>query len=210
MITQTLLHLQKNHTEVQRDLADCHGMHRRTMRLFQHVNDTRDHNEVLYRITDTPTALTMLIQARHFPDLTTLPPGYAIPPIQTFDLTEIFDCHLVGETVRFALTANPTKKSLMSATRVDLVDAGAVIGWLHRRLGAAGCTLSLENLSAVELPLIHGRHPAGTLSYRAYHFTGTAVVTDVALLNNVRISGVGPAKAYGCGLLTTEAHAPLS
>ncbi|MFM2032705.1 MAG: hypothetical protein RLZZ297_1470 [Chloroflexota bacterium] len=210
MITQTEIFLAPNHPEVQRDLADCHGMHRRVMRMFRHVNNTRDANEVLYRLLAHTTSLSVLIQAQQYPDITSLPHGYALPPVHTFDLTDTFDCHVVGETIRFELVANPTKKSLMSATRVDLTDAGAIIGWLERRLADAGCQLMLAELSMQSLPTIHGRHPAGALTYQAYHFRGSARVTDVALLNLARIRGVGPAKAYGCGLLTTQASDRLS
>jgi CRISPR system Cascade subunit CasE len=202
MLTQTIFTIDATHPEVKKDLVDCHGFHKRTMRLFSHVNDTRDINEVLYRVDPTIEPVTLLVQAQQYPDVTSLPHGYAKPPIQSTDIQAALDAFVPGQVASFVLIANPTKKSLISHQRVDLTDPGEIIAWLDRRMVAAGCQIHLSSLKAPKLPAIVGVHPKGKLTFSVYRFSGVLTITDVALLQTAMVGGIGPGKAYGCGLLT--------
>ena len=202
MLTLTSIQLNLAHPEVQRDLADCHNMHRRTMRLFQHVNNTRDTNEVLYVIDRIGTQWQLEIQALAYADVTSLPAGYALPPIrQRDDLDAQIEQLQPGGVYRFRLTANVTKKSIHIARRVSLTERADQIEWLVRKAETAGFTVHQSDLSITPEPMIMGIHPKGTLRYDAVRFAGTLTVTDSALLRQTVVSGIGAAKAYGCGML---------
>jgi len=202
MLTLTSIQLNLAHPEVQRDLADCHNMHRRTMRLFQHVNNTRDTNEVLYVIDRIGTQWQLEIQALAYADVTSLPAGYALPPIrQRDDLDAQIEQLQPGGVYRFRLTANVTKKSIHIARRVSLTERADQIEWLVRKAETAGFTVHQSDLSITPEPMIMGTHPNGTLRYDAVRFAGTLTVTDAVLVGQTMVSGIGAAKSYGCGLL---------
>ena len=202
MLTLTSIQLNLAHPEVQRDLADCHNMHRRTMRLFQHVNNTRDTNEILYVIDRIGTKWQLEIQALAYADVTSLPAGYALPPIrQRDDLDAQMEQLQSGEVYRFRLTANVTKKSIHIARRVSLTERADQIDWLIRKAETAGFTVNQTDLSITPEPMIMGTHPNGTLRYDAVRFAGTLTVNDAEKIRQAVVSGIGAAKAYGCGLL---------
>ena len=210
MLTLTSIQLNLAHPEVQRDLADCHNMHRRTMRLFQHVNNTRDTNEVLYVIDRIGTQWQLEIQALAYADVTSLPAGYALPPIrQRDDLDAQIEQLQPGGVYRFRLTANVTKKSIHIARRVSLTERADQIEWLVRKAETAGFTVHQSDLSITPEPMIMGIHPKGTLRYDVVRFAGTLTVTDSALLRQTVVSGIGAAKAYGCGMLRIGAAVQL-
>ena len=211
MLTLTNIQLNLAHPEVQRDLADCHNMHRRTMRLFQHVNNTRDINEVLYVIDRIGAQWQLDIQALAYADVTSLPAGYALPPVrQRDDCDEQLAQLQPAGVYRFRLTANVTKKSIHIAKRVSLTERAEQIDWLDRKAESAGFTINPADLSITPEPMIMGIHPNGTLRYDAVRFAGTLTVVDAALVRQTVIGGIGAAKSYGCGLLRIGAvvHLP--
>ncbi len=210
MLTLTSIQLNLAHPEVQRDLADCHNMHRRTMRLFQHVNNTRDINEVLYVIDRIGTQWQLEIQALAYADVTSLPAGYALPPIRQRDDLDAQVAQIqTGGVYRFRLTANVTKKSIHIARRVSLTEQADQIEWLVRKAETAGFTVNPADLSITPEPMIMGTHPNGTLRYDAVRFAGTLTVTDAVLVGQTMISGIGAAKSYSCGLLRIGAAVHL-
>lgn len=210
MLTLTSIQLNLAHPEVQRDLVDCHNMHRRSMRLFQHVNNTRDINEVLYVIDRIGTQWQLEIQALAYADVTSLPAGYALPPIRQRDDLDAQVAQIqTGGVYRFRLTANVTKKSIHIARRVSLTEQADQIEWLVRKAETAGFTVNLADLSITPEPMIMGTHPNGTLRYDAVRFAGTLTVTDAVLVGQTMISGIGAAKSYGCGLLRIGAAVQL-
>ena len=202
MITQTTFILDPNHAEVKRDIVDCHGLHKRTMRMFHHVNDSRDNNEVLFRLDTNDSVLSLTVQAQQYPDVTSLPLGYAKPPITSHDVEPHIDGYVCRAVLPFVLIANPTKKSIHTHQRVDLADPAEIIAWLDRRLIASGCQLHLAGLKAPKLPQIVGVHPMGKLSFTVYRFSGMLTILDPLLLKAALVAGIGPGKAYGSGLLT--------
>lgn len=207
MLTQTTIQLNLAHPEVQRDLADCHGMHRRTMRLFRHVNNPRDVNEVLYRIDRYEAQWYLVVQSTAHADVTTLPPGYAVPPIrQRDDVADQIGRLAVGAQCEFETVVHMTKKSIHTARRVTLHEPAEQRAWLERRATNAGMTYDEATLAILPEPPIRGRHPNGLLTYNAVRVTGVLTVVDPAMLLHAITTGIGAGKAYGCGLLTLTPH----
>lgn len=114
-----------------------------------------------------------------------------------------------GETWAFRLTANPTHYRQGKdgrARRVGHVTVGHQEQWLHERADQLGFRVDDDAL------LVTGRSvqsfsrrsdgPRGTVTLAVAQFDGRLEVTDPDKFRAALVNGIGPAKAYGCGLLT--------
>jgi CRISPR system Cascade subunit CasE len=232
MIWLSRLVLDGRDRAVRRDLADVHDLHRTLMRAFPTVAvlEARAAVGFLYRLE--PESATyrpvVLAQSAVQPDWTALPAGYLASELhdeaaQGKDIEPFLAGLRPGTTVRFRLRANATRRLATRpgggdgpGPRVPLRQDEARLAWLSRRLGAAGAQLRLAPTSSGGVPDVRlvpggtllGKHPAQangggtTITIEAVLFEGRVEVTDpTALCHAVRV-GIGPAKAYGCGLLT--------
>ncbi|MCE2854052.1 MAG: type I-E CRISPR-associated protein Cas6/Cse3/CasE [Chloroflexaceae bacterium] len=208
MLTHTTIQLNLTHAEVQRDLNDCQGMHRRIMRLFQHVNATRDTNEILYRIDRNGADWQLLIQSTAYADVTSLPAGYARPPIrQHDDVWERYATIQTGQQLPFMVVANIVKRDNVLRAMRTIYDVAEQHVWLARKGIQHGFAVDMTAQALVPLtidrdPPVTGVHPNGQLSYDAFRIRGTLTVTDAAQCVQALVTGIGKAKAYGFGLLS--------
>ena len=115
-----------------------------------------------------------------------------------------------GDLVRFRLRANPTRKvqdgspngtrRRVNATLADHVD------WLWAKLGGATASpICIEAFVPGWAYGWHGEHePEGPrrMQWWSVLFEGRFRVGDTALLKSLLESGIGPAKAFGFGLLS--------
>jgi CRISPR system Cascade subunit CasE len=137
---------------VQRDLADCGGMHRTLMRAFPAVearDDARAQLGVLYRVETSPRAgsVVVLVQSRVLPDWAALPAGYLLPtggePVNPAckPVAALYDRLQAGRALTFRLRANPTRKidtggapgERRNGRRVELRGEAAQLDWLRRK-----------------------------------------------------------------------------
>lgn len=117
-----------------------------------------------------------------------------------------------GQRLRFLLTANPVKtitdengrlnaRGEVKKCRVPLIHEEEWRIWLERKL--AGCA-ELENLIAEKRPPMNFRKAkekqAGKI--QPVNFQGVLLVKNPSGLSELIVSGIGPAKAFGCGLLS--------
>lgn len=112
----------------------------------------------------------------------------------------------VGSSVRYALIANPIRcvpprdeagRSTGRGQRTPLpLDEREA--WLRRKLAPA---LHVVTYQGRPLPTAAGQRTGGRTVHARHLFTGTGTVTDPDALRALVIAGVGPGKAYGCGLL---------
>lgn len=208
MLTHTTIQLNLAHPEVQRDLADCQGMHRRVMRLFRHVNATRTVNDVLYRIDRDETVWRLLIQSTAYADVTMLPPGYALPPIrQRDDALERLQALVVGQQLPFVLLANIVKRDFALHRTRTIYDGEEQREWMRRKAHQHGFGIDESPTALLPLtietePTVKGVHPRGALAYDAFRISGVLTVVEPALLIDAVQHGIGKAKAYGFGLLS--------
>ena len=211
-VVHTVITLNLAHPEVQRDLLDCQAMHRRVMHLFHHVNAERNINKILYRIDRNGAVWTLLVQSIHHADISVLPPEYAVAPIKQIDtLWQKFQVIPVKKQLLFALVAFPAKKidiNTKNSVRVGLDTDELQQQWLIEKIRAAGCQVVLDDSAPLSLdlhaePLMVGNRAAsGVIRFVPTRFTGTLVVDDPDLFAQVLVDGIGPEKAYGCGLMT--------
>jgi CRISPR system Cascade subunit CasE len=191
---------------VQRDLRDATHMHRTVMRL---VADNlgpspRRTASLLYRVDETDTASTLLVQATHL-DPSRLPAEYGHAEIK--DLAPMFTALRKDLAVRYRIVLNPTKRERLPLEhknqrgRVVPLSGPEADQWWMRRAISAG----LQPHVLIPAPLAAAR-PRGPEAPRMRHnlirYDGTATVTDPHTLTQALLTGIGRGKPYGAGLLT--------
>jgi CRISPR system Cascade subunit CasE len=199
-------------------------MHRTLMTAFSLVEGTapaRAELGVLYRLETDHNAGSpaILLQSRPAPQWSALPSGYldGSSSGQNNPVCKELDPLLAalkpGMSLRFRLRANPTKKVATktgedgrkrNGTRADLRDEDAQRAWLNRKgeqhgFAVLGVRLADEPLQTGQR---RGQGEAHRLTVASVLFNGILRVTDPTLFQEALKSGVGPGKAYGCGLLS--------
>jgi len=135
----------------------------------------------------------------------------------------------VNQRLRFRLVANPTKKigtlskderqakkEGRNGSRVP-VRPEQLHEWLARRAALAGFLVEQDAVS-IQPGYVYVKKPNGDGSHddgkkpnsgrrRSVRYEGTLTVTDPATFKNALVRGIGPAKAFGFGLLSV---APVS
>lgn len=226
MMFLSRLVLEPRSRHVQRDLGDCHQMHRTIMAGFPHVegDSGRAHFGVLFRVEPEPflDRPVVLVQSRNEPDWSRLARGYLADLGQTPNpasrpLAAVYGALEAGRRLRFRLRANVTKKvgvdGRANGARVELRGDEAKIEWLERRAASGGFALvsvrgaaNVPDVRIVTEPKQAGRQAApsngASLTFGSVLFEGRLDVTDAELFRRTLSAGIGPAKAYGFGLLS--------
>lgn len=165
--------------------------------------DHDDHRSVLYLVSAEPPDLSHLVESAGW--LTG--PGW-----ETADYSPVLSGLVAGQQWRFRLTANPTRSIRCGdsddarSRRVGHVSAEQQLSWLLGKGQSMGVTFGTEcdNASIVITGrrLVSFRHSGSAISLAIAQFDGGLTVDDPDKLRRTLVSGVGPGKAYGCGLLT--------
>ncbi len=189
-------------------------------RLHQLIQDAFDARRteagVLYRLEPEPREGLALLLVQSL----TAPRWPRAAPLTTARPPEVKEFTLAvpaGARLRFRLRGNPTKRAKATGKRVDLRTLPEQLAWLDHRAADAGFQLpdrqrwrlgdepderDLPAVTVSDRGLLTGRKAAATISCRAVDFDGHLLVTDPARLLAAVCAGIGPAKAFGCGLLS--------
>jgi len=126
-------------------------------------------------------------------------------------------CFTSGEQFRFRLAANPTRrlsKHSPDAREESIgkrvpVPSDRLIDWLDRRAQVAGFSLD-KDATVVQAGYVYfnKRGKGQGQRLRSARYDGTLTVTDPDSLRQALISGIGPAKAFGFGLLSLARVSP--
>lgn len=213
--------------DVQRDLADCHNMHRRILMAFPDTPDidrAREAYGALYRVDRVRDGVAVLVQSRAAPDWSRLPAGYLAHPPEVKRVDPLYDQLRPGSELHFRLRANPTRRISERNTsqgeqwrgkRVDLRREEDQLGWLRGKGEVAGFSAlavrarpEVSDVRAVPGTAVHGRRQGtGQLTFGSVVLEGRLRVTDVARFRQALETGIGSGKAFGFGLLSI---APVS
>jgi CRISPR system Cascade subunit CasE len=198
--------------QVQRETADPYQRHRTIMRAFP--DDLPDNERILHRLDVHPRtgAVLLLVQSRAAPDWTPLQEKKLLQPADPFSgldnpAVKQFDPALrPGQILNYRLVANPTVKKKRegrkNGTRVPLVREERQLEWLQRKAARNGFRLLhtlISNQQEVKGRKGKGKRP---LTIYTVQFDGRLQVADPAKVEAAVQNGVGPAKAFGCGLLS--------
>ncbi len=199
--------------DTMRALESPQVMHAAVMASFQALDPDSD-ERVLWRIDRVGNALFLLVQSKRRPDFTHIVEQYGRPATgQTWDTVD-YDAHLEqmtdGSTWRFRLRANPTHSVMNGGTRGKVMPHITVeqqMKWLMDKSQSCGfAILPVEGGCCAEIVQREvKRFQRGDrfVTLSVVTFEGVLRVTDSKLFKQAMIDGIGRAKAYGCGLLTT-------
>lgn len=215
MMTMTVIPMNIRSREVRADLADSQRLHMRIMHMFQDTQ--RESNRVLYRVEGVDTPF-VIVQAESRPNTTVLPSDYVRATIRVRDdLEDAFGHIHNGQKLHFRLRANVTKKlatqQQSNGKRIAITDSQEQVEWLLRKGQQSGFAVLPDPfaidgyaITVIDEGKIHGvkrKHvTSNKLTHAGVRYEGTLEVTDVQLFVDALRNGIGPAKAYGFGLMS--------
>ena len=225
------LEINPRNREVRRDLSDVYQMHRTVMSAFPDVKDGQEARAdlaVLYRIeiAGRGGGVVLMVQSRAQPCWTHLTPDYLsdsdgeVGNPATRDMTNVLAALHERQVLRFRLRANPTKKietksgpdgRRQNGRRVDLRTETQQLEWLSRRAEQAGFGLIpvYPGSNVPEVRVGAGERLLGKgrqLTLVSVLFEGLVEVTDPDRFRCAIADGIGPGKAFGCGLMSIAPH----
>ena len=104
--------------------------------------------------------------------------------------------------VKFILTANPTKMKSSDRNRVPHIGEQNLINWLNEKIAGFG-KLDGEIFVTPSHP-IYFRKSNNAGKINPVTFEGEMEITEIAAFKKAAFAGIGPAKAFGCGLLLVK------
>lgn len=211
---------------VRADLANPEGLHKTVMRAFANLQGplARQQHAILHRFDhDHGGRLVLLVQSTIRPDPSRWPIGYVADVGSDIDLafsqpenpvirevSKERDRITAGQRFLFRIKANTTKRlsakspdgtAKQVGKRVPVRGDDARRRWLARHAVAAGFDLDLASVRITEV-LPAGGSAGNRVTVAGAVFEGVLVVSDEAKFRFALTQGIGPAKAYGCGLLS--------
>ena len=194
------LSLDPRSARARRDLADPYDMHRTLARVFA-SGDEDAVPRFLWRLE--PTAVwhdpVLLVQSGVAGDWAQLGDrsNYLRRPVETKEI-DPRQLLVSGARYRFRLHANPTVTR--SGKRHGLASEDAQLQWLARQGENSG--FRVENCLVIGSDMLILRKGEAQISLLRACFEGVLSVTNAELAEQALVSGVGPGKAFGCGLLS--------
>jgi CRISPR system Cascade subunit CasE len=192
--------------EAARNLYD---LHRHVWRLFpDESRESRTSGEAerqgfLFRVEHNPTGrpARLLVQSRRAPDVAA---GIVLVGTREFHPRPV-----PGQRLAFSLTANPVKTIVdaqreakpgkkSEKCRVPLIREEDQRKWLQRKLAVGA---EVEVADVIPHPPLYFRKGNRGGKLVTSTFEGVLRVRDPDALATLLESGIGPAKAFGCGLL---------
>jgi CRISPR system Cascade subunit CasE len=211
------------------DLTNCQRLHHRLMTTFPTVPEgvePRQHHGVLYRVDLMSSGrIEVIVQAWTVPNWSALDPGYLAnggdgrPLLDLKRVDALYDALSVGMRLRFRLVANPTRRVTTAAgqsKRVEVRGKEAQLAWLQRQGEQCGFAVQVAYAASTPAVTVIGRSGKAIgwkkddrqeerihrITIKPVQFEGLLEIVDVAAFRHALEHGIGPARAYGCGLLS--------
>lgn len=218
--------------QFRRDVANVQDMHRTVMKAFPDTEQraARHQHGVLWRLDRTGQGYVLYVQSQTQPSWDQLPQHYLRDRGHVRCLQPAFDAIQAGATFSFRLVANPTRrirpendrhstKKRNHNRRVPLLRPDEQISWIARQAQQRGFVLPAASngepdVTPMPLPDLNGYQQdtadsdRNKLTILPIRYDGRLVVTDPDQLTQTVRDGIGPAKAYGCGLMSLAPAAP--
>lgn len=207
-------------------LSSPHAMHAAVRAAFADANDyQRADTRTLWRI-DTPNTATvyLYIVSPGRPDLTHLIEQAGWPTSDQTWVTRQYDGLLAslqqGQNWAFRLTANTTHSGRKTAESKETQRFGYLrepeqVQWLTSRAEKHGFTVAtqddgLPNVRLNQRQTQSFKRGMGTVTLTTATYDGILHIIDPDLFRRALVSGIGHAKAYGCGLMTLAPAQPTA
>jgi len=193
--------------------------------------NAREHFGVLYRLDFDRSGAFLLIQSRVKPDWSQLPSDYVSGgvPGESKEVAAAYAGLAVGRVLAFRLRANVTRKidtksgpdgKRRHGARVEVWDNDRQLEWLALKGAAAGFEVVTAQVNGgKQYPAVRA-NPGGKtwgqkgkagadeakegvrVTFGGVVFEGLLRITNTTEFREALAKGIGPAKAYGFGLLT--------
>jgi CRISPR system Cascade subunit CasE len=182
-------------------LRDSYAWHQKTWQAFPgRDGEVRD---FLTRLDDTDQGFRLLILSACEP----VRPDWC--PENSWQSKPVPEAFFQHPAYRFSLLANPTKKVrsdqagqlLKNSRRVPLSHREDLLDWLARKAKDAGFTFDPASTRTVPRPRQSFVKKGKAGLHSVTEFIGLLHVTDHSLFQKAAIAGIGPAKAFGFGML---------
>lgn len=198
-------------------LASPHRLHAAVLAAFPHsASTTSDDGRVLWRLDQPAHRALLYLVSPARPDLTHMVEEAGWPSTRTCDTRDyatLLDRLAARDTYAFRLTANPTFSRAQSegrGKRLGHVTVNQQLGWLLDRIERYGFTIPVIEAHGDKEPdvtvLTRATHKFArggrTITLATATYGGTLQVSNPDALRAALTRGIGPAKGYGCGLLT--------
>lgn len=189
-LSQAFVHKQ---TAARHRLRDSYAWHRAIWTLFP---DRPDGNrDFLFRLDDRRTEIRLLLLSRRSP---------VLPDWGRWNHREVSNGFLDHAAYRFQLKANPVMRRNADRRRVGIYDEPRLRDWIQRKGRDHGFDVAADDLSPAapmeETFVREGRRG----KHLAVDFSGRLRVTDRDAFRRAFQSGIGPAKAFGFGMLMLQ------
>ena len=156
---------------------------------------------MLFRLEEGGASGCILVQTHNLPDwaaaFNEFPVLAGLPEVKEFH-----PLPGVGQRYAFRLAANPTVKR--DGRRVGLLRQDEQQAWLERHLADAGAELLRLQIQPYRVQRSGKGEEKGQAGqvHLVVTFEGLLLCRDAPRLGAALAAGVGPAKGYGCGLLS--------
>ena len=195
-LSQLILDLTE--TETMRVLSDVYRLHQFVM---SGLSDYKPAPRILFRVEPEIKAgmVRILVQSDVKPSWHRLENNKRKVAVRTKDITPAFR---EGALYRFRLRANTVVTK--NGKRYGLIREESLKEWLKKREESIG--VSFRSVLYVDEGYATGKRKKVDRSYyiniKIARFEGILAITNAARLGNALSNGIGPAKAFGCGLLS--------
>lgn len=181
--------------------VDCQRMHRLLNSLFDY---SREDVHLLYRVQNLGRSCVVYL----YSDRPIL--REKLLPFMSFqgeqDVSDWLNGMTEGRRVCFDFLTMPNKKvaqyGCKNSQRRVLRSEAERLSWLVRKASQNGFEiLSVQELESFSFSGIHDAEQGGRMNWDAYHYRGILEIRDASAFQNALISGIGPGKAYGLGMI---------
>lgn len=193
------LNLKSMDRTAMRALTDIYRLHQLVMKGFAGYAST---DRVLYRVEpeDRNRLATVLVQSLQQPDWSCFADSSrGVVSVKMKEFSPVFK---VGNNFTFRLRANPIVTR--DGKRHGLIRDESLLEWLCKKEQNVGARF--YSLMVADEGYVNGYKENGSakhrMSIKIARFEGALEVVDPVAFQNAMTSGIGPAKAFGCGLLS--------
>lgn len=170
------------------DISNPYNAHKALWKAFP--GREKDNRDFLFRMDKKDDGYFVIMLSENKPETTV-----------DLDLLRIVEPHFMFKTeklYRFSLRVNPVKRLSEQRVRVPLVGEENLNSWLSKKLTGSARLLDTVPVSRTNLNFFKGGN-WGKIT--TVDFEGVIQCEDQQNLLKLIRSGIGPAKAFGCGLL---------
>ncbi len=197
-------------------LGSPHKLHAAVLAAFPYDQaESRPGNRVLWRLDLQGRQALLYLVSPEKPDLTHLVENVGWPTSQSWDTrdyTPLLARLAAGQEWGFRLRANPVHHQRPAdrstrGKRHGHVTVTQQTEWLLRQAPRHGFTVSIgtndePDVAVHQRDMLRFPRNGHTVTLATAVFQGRLHITEPDALRTALTAGIGPAKAYGCGLLT--------